>query len=73
MILLFKVERQYPAEGQNYPIGYDQGRTELHLSVAEPCGCLEMKGRNIWEMGSGYDPENPYEGRVTSAGDVDSA
>ena len=52
-------------EKANYPIGYDQGGLNCTCPSQNLVDAYEMKetGRNIWEMGSGYDPENPYEGR----------
>lgn len=52
-------------EKANYPIGYDQGGLNSTCPSQNLVDAYEMKatGKNIWEMGSGYDPENPYEGR----------
>lgn len=52
-------------EKANYPIGYDQGGLNCTCPSQNLVDAYEMKatGKNIWEMGSGYDPANPYAGR----------
>lgn len=52
-------------EKSNYPIGYDQGGLNCTSPSQNLVDAYEMKatGKSIREMGSGYDPANPYAGR----------